>query len=555
MAHPSKAAAALPDLTPVTGNYRPLIEIGRGGMARVYLAERSARGMRKLVVLKVLDPMLAASQEMRADFRREAILCARLNHPNIVQVFEVCDDTATPMMVMEYVEGVTLAQVRSRLGAKFPLRLHAHVISQCLGALHYFHGLRSEEGELQEPVHRDVSPQNVLVMHEGVVKVLDFGIAKIHGPEAGDATRTGIVKGKLAYMPPEQVYGDKTIDRRADVFAAGVMLWEAFAGRRMWQGRQESDLVSSLVLGAIPPIREACPSVSEAWERIIGRAVASNRNERYATALEMQIDIENALGELGGPVAQRELAEFMKAELIGLRTEQHERVAAALRGVSVPLAQLLAEPELDARSLTVTPFSTGRTLGAVAPEVPRHSTERWFRVTPWVLLLGVAGIAAVAAGKLDSSAAPAPEEPPSARAADQQQLIALSVVAAPVDATVRFNGKPVGANPWSTRLPASDGTAYVEVTAPGHQPWTQEVKLNADVALAVQLEPAPAPTTSPTPPAPAPESAPLASGTSAKAARPKQPAAPPTTASTSRKCTPPYTIDTHGIKTFKPECL
>ena len=187
--------------------YRPLFELGRGGMARVYLAENTTRGLRKLVVLKVLEPTLATSPEMRAAFRREAELCARLNHPNIVSVFEVHDDTSSPMMVMEYVEGITLSQILSRVDGRLPFRLHVHIIIQALAGLHYFHELRDENGHPEEPVHRDVSPQNVIVMHEGAVKVLDFGIAKQQGVAAEDATKVGVIKGKLSYMPAEQLSG------------------------------------------------------------------------------------------------------------------------------------------------------------------------------------------------------------------------------------------------------------------------------------------------------------------------------------------------------------
>ncbi len=187
-------------------------------------------------MLKILEPTFAADPEMRAAFRREAEVCARLNHPNIVQVFEVVEEASSPIMVMEYVEGVSLSQVLARTEHRLPIRLHVHVIMQILAGLQYFHELRGEDGMPLNGIHRDVSPQNVLVMHEGAVKVLDFGIAKVSGTADADATRAGVIKGKLNYMPPEQLLGDTTIDRRADIFPVGVMLWEAFARRRLWEG-------------------------------------------------------------------------------------------------------------------------------------------------------------------------------------------------------------------------------------------------------------------------------------------------------------------------------
>ena len=139
-------AALSHDLPFSAEGYRPLFELGRGGMARVYLAERVSNGLRKLVVLKILDPALVTSPEMRSAFHREAVLCARLNHPNIVQVFEVHDETTAPMMVMEYVEGITLSQLLSRSDGRLPIRLHVHIIIQALAGLHYFHELRTDDG-------------------------------------------------------------------------------------------------------------------------------------------------------------------------------------------------------------------------------------------------------------------------------------------------------------------------------------------------------------------------------------------------------------------------
>ena len=526
-----------------SGTYRPLVEIGRGGMARVYLAERNAGQMRKFVVLKVIEPLLATSPEMRANFRREATLCARLNHPNIVQVFEFHDDTDLPMMVMEYVEGISLAEIRSRLNGNIPLRIHAHIISQTLGALHYFHELRNEQGEAEAPVHRDVSPQNVLVMHEGVVKVLDFGIAKVRGAAAGDTTETGIFKGKLAYMPPEQVRGDKTIDRRADIFAAGVMLWEAFAGRRMWRGRVESELLASLFEGVIPRIQDANPDVSEVWKRIIDRAVANARNDRYITALEMQIDIENALAELGGPVPQRELSDFMKANFGAQRTEQQQRIAAATREVAVFPANLPPQPEVDRTSLTVTSLSSGRTVGGVL------RPSRWARIASFAAPLILVGVGLYVVNTSVASSEDIPAAAPISRSHQErlqaqppERLITVSIAATPPQATVRFNGKPVGANPWFAQMSANDQPAYVEIAAPGHLPFAEEVNLSEDVVLTIQLKPDAAQLAAPQSPTPTKPTA------TPKVRRPAPTNSP-------RKCSPPYSVDASGIKTFKPECL
>ena len=209
--------SAVSPLGSLESRYRPLLELGRGGTARVYLAKSRLAGLRKLVVLKTLEPELSMNVEMRDLFRREAEVCARLNHPNIVQVHEVVEEVTGPIIVMEYLEGVALSQTISRSEGRFDKRLYLHAITQLLAGLHYFHELRDyDRTTALNAIHRDVSPQNVILLYEGAVKVLDFGIAKLATED--QSTRTGIVKGKLHYMPAEQLLSDGAIDRRADIF-------------------------------------------------------------------------------------------------------------------------------------------------------------------------------------------------------------------------------------------------------------------------------------------------------------------------------------------------
>jgi serine/threonine protein kinase len=526
--------------------YRPLFELGRGGMARVYLAQRTTHGLRRLVVLKVLDPTLATSPDMRSAFRREAVLCARLNHPNIVQVFEVHEDSASPMIVMEYVEGITLSQILNKVDGRLPFRLHVHIIIQALAGLHYFHELRGDDGQAEEPVHRDVSPQNVIVMHEGAVKVLDFGIAKVQGVAPEDTTKAGIIKGKLSYMPAEQLSGDDSIDRRADIFAAGVMLWEAFARRRMWQGHTQHETVAALISGKIPSIREACPWISSKWEQIIMRAVAGKREDRYATALDLQVDMENNLAELGGVVQQRELATFMKTEFAAMRSERNRVVEAEARKAPVALATVLSQPTTGVRTLSVTPSGSNHSTELMAPQ------SSWGRRLPWIALLGLASAAALYIG-LQARSNGMAAGPVQGQGAEER-MITLSITASPPEAQVRFDGKSVDANPWSTRIPPSDRTVRVEVSAAGHRSFTQDVILRADTSLSVQLEALPAAAPEPAPSASV--SARSKSHVRAKVAFvPPAPAASPATPTAKSNCVPPYTLDAEGVKTFKPECL
>jgi eukaryotic-like serine/threonine-protein kinase len=450
------------------------------------------------------------------------------------------------MIVMEYVEGITLSQILNRVDGRLPFRLHVHIIIQALAGLHYFHELRGEDGQPEEPVHRDVSPQNIIVMHEGAVKVLDFGIAKLQGVAPEDSTRAGVIKGKLSYMPAEQLSGDDSIDRRADVFAAGVMLWEAFARRRMWQGHTQPETVAALVSGKIPSIREACPWISSKWEQIIMRAVAGKREDRYATALDLQVDMENNLAELGGVVQQREMATFMKTEFAAMRSERNRVVEGEARKAPVALATVLTQQTSGVRSLSVTPSGVNASAHMLMSQ--GGSSQR----LPWIVLLCLAAAAGfyIWFQARSNAAGASAAAPPSAAPVG---LVTLSITAQPVNAAISFDGKPVGANPWSTRLPASARTARVEVTSPGHRTFTQDLTLGADTSLSIQLEALPSPT------AEASVSPPRTTkvrGTKGRVVPPAtQAVTPAATPAVKVNCSPPFTLDAEGVKSFKPECL
>src|SRR6185369_17155375 len=209
--------------------YRPLLELGEGGMARIVLALAAGPGgFNKLVVLKVIRSA-QDSTEIRRLLLAEARLSARLNHPNVVQVQEVVHTEEGPYLVMEYLDGRPLSAVRDC--AAITPNIVMTAISEALSGLHHAHELTDFDGTPLHIVHRDVSPHNIFLTFDGVAKVLDFGIAKMRNETT--STETGSVKGKIAYMPPEQLLGEG-VDRRADIFAAGSMLWEAATSARMW---------------------------------------------------------------------------------------------------------------------------------------------------------------------------------------------------------------------------------------------------------------------------------------------------------------------------------
>jgi len=285
-------------LTPMNTRYRPLTQIGRGAMAEVVLAEMQlAGGVTGLAALKRLWPALADDPELVSMFLREGRLCERMNHPNVVRTYEVVERLEGASIAMEYLEGQTLARVLNRMVDSGALDLAARlgVLVDVLAGLDYVHELRDVQGTAHGIVHRDVNPQNVFVTYDGVVKVMDFGVAKA----ATDPyqTRPGALRGKLAYLAPEQALGER-VDRRADIFSVGVMLWELVTGRRMWQAMTEASIMRRLAAGGLPSLPWD-PAVPAALAKVCSRALAREPAARFPTARAFAVELRRVMPEVG----------------------------------------------------------------------------------------------------------------------------------------------------------------------------------------------------------------------------------------------------------------
>ena len=279
------------------GKYRLIAPIGRGGMAHIYLARMSGpSGFSKLFVMKVLrDELREGGEECVTMFLDEARLAARLSHPNIVQTYDVGEANGHYYIAMEYLEGQALRFVERRLGRHgFPEAQHLRVLAQTARALHHAHELKDYDGTPLQVVHRDVSPQNVFITYDGRVKLLDFGIAKADNAE--HLTKVGVIKGKVDYIAPEQIRGEH-VDRRADIFSLGVMLYEAITHVRFAGGSKVSEITKmhDRVTGKEPRVREVRDDVPGELEHICERALALDPRERTATALEFAEDLERYL--------------------------------------------------------------------------------------------------------------------------------------------------------------------------------------------------------------------------------------------------------------------
>jgi len=295
--------------TDLAGKYRFIGEIGRGGMANVYLtATRGALGgFQKLVVIKLLRADLAEEQEFRQMFLAEARLAARLNHPNVVQTYDVGEDDGRYYLAMEYVDGQTLESIRhsSLTTRTFAPRMQLQVLLHALAGLHYAHELTDYDGKPLNVVHRDVTPSNILVGYDGRVKLVDFGVAK--ALDSGTQTRAGVVKGKTGYMAPEAYTDSGHVDRRADIYSIGVLLWETIVGRRMWKQLGSSDRLQKAIEGEIEPLRQLLPDVPARLEQICMKALKVRPEERYRTAAELHTDLESYLNQHPPRVSDREI--------------------------------------------------------------------------------------------------------------------------------------------------------------------------------------------------------------------------------------------------------
>jgi serine/threonine protein kinase len=298
---------------PGIGKYHLIAELARGGMGIVHLAaSHGPGGFQKLLVVKELKPELCQDDSYVAMFLDEARLAARLQHRNIVQTIEVGSEGERHYMVMEFLDGRSLSRIAHRFAdrATFPLGAHLRILAEALQGLHYAHELRDFDGEPLGIVHRDVSPLNVLVTFDGQVKVIDFGIAK--SIDSTLETKTGVLKGRIAYMAPEQAWG-QPVDRRADVYSAGVMIWEAAAGRRLWPGKNEVEILATMLREGPPSPRTVRPDVPARLEDICMRALAREPRQRHGSAAELQEDLESYLGTRSDAMSMRDVGGLVSA--------------------------------------------------------------------------------------------------------------------------------------------------------------------------------------------------------------------------------------------------
>ena len=303
--------------------YELMGEIASGGMATVYLARLTGMGgFQRFVAMKRLHPHLASEKEFVEMFLDEARIAARIHHPNVVPILEVGASTVGYYLVMEYIEGDTLARLLARAastGKKLPVSIALRIAIDMLSGLHAAHELHDDQNQPVNLVHRDVSPQNVLVGQDGIARITDFGVAR--AASRLTATRVGQLKGKIAYMAPEQAAGAEDLDRRADVFSSGIVIWEALAQKRLFKAENEAATLSRVIAEPVPLLFQIAPQVSKEVSGIVMRALDRDVNKRFLTCAAFADALEAAAALKDKVATPRELAAYV-AEVMGQEIAQ-----------------------------------------------------------------------------------------------------------------------------------------------------------------------------------------------------------------------------------------
>lgn len=350
------------------GRYVLRFALASGGMATVYLAvAKGASGFGRVVAVKRIHPHLEDESAFVEMFLDEARIASRIRHPNVCSVEDFGQSDGSYYMTMEYLVGESLSHVAKQLGT-MPPAIAARIVADACEGLHAAHELEGDDGEPLGVVHRDVSPQNLFVGYDGIVKVVDFGIAKAN--RRVHQTATGMVKGKFAYMPIEQLRGE-CVDRRADVWALGVVLWELVAGQKLFRRRNESETIMAVQRRVIPELAALRPGTPEGLDEIVRRALSEDPADRFPTARAMGLALSRLFA--GPHAADTPEISDMMGRLFERRCEaQRSLIRSALSSPTPESHRLhprLDLPDSDERSRSGIVLRRGRVRSRLSPMV------------------------------------------------------------------------------------------------------------------------------------------------------------------------------------------
>ncbi len=412
-------------LTPGTKleKYEVLRYLASGGMAEIYLARsRGLAGFEKVVVLKRILPKIAEDPDVVGMFLDEARLAATLHHPNLVQVYDIGKDKGSYFFTMEYIHGEDLHTSAQRAAKKkrgFSLQNALFVATQVAAGLHHAHDKKGADGQPLGTVHRDVSPSNIMITYDGAVKIVDFGVAKAVARQT--KTKSGAIKGKVTYMSPEQARGDD-IDRRSDVFALGILLFELTTGTRLFKKDHDYAVLSRLLTQDAPLPSSRREDYPPELEKIVLKALSRDPDERYETAQELQLALEEFAGENKLALSSVPLGKFMR-DVVG---EKPDPTEVALSGDADP-------PSRPVRAATgEKPAPETLSGSASRPAIPMKSGSRGVWIALGLIAVGAVGAYAYSqSGSVEPAAAPTNAAIPSEDTAPTQLPETTSAPAAP----------------------------------------------------------------------------------------------------------------------------
>ncbi|MBW2453967.1 MAG: serine/threonine protein kinase [Deltaproteobacteria bacterium] len=504
------------------GRYALFDEIAAGGMATVHLGRLvGAAGFSRVVAIKRLHRQFVRDPEFVSMLIDEARLAARIRHPNVVPTLDVVNTDDELFVVMEYVQGESLMRLfkaSRKLRQPIEPAIAVAIIAGALHGLHAAHTARGEQGEELQIVHRDVSPQNVMVGIDGVPRVLDFGIAKATGRV--QTTKEGQIKGKLAYMAPEQLAGEE-VGPTTDVYAASLVLWEALTGRRAFQGDQEAELFGQVLLGEVEPPSQINAAVPTELDGVVMQGLARSGAERHASARAMALALEET-GIITSTTKVGDWVEGLAPAALSSRSDRISLIESSPKvggtGNSRPGMPSQAGTEgargdqgpgrQDSLPTTgdsqLSSISVARSRAALLSAQPNRRGA-----------LGLGALALLAGGLLAFAWLRDGEPPESAAAGD-------------------WPAAPVTAPTPAETVTASDDPTLVDTAPP--PPSAPSAASTASATASASAEPT---ASTGQPKAPWPKTTP----------RPVAPKPPKTS------CSPPYTVDADGIRHIKPECV
>jgi eukaryotic-like serine/threonine-protein kinase len=467
------------------GRYALLERLGTGGMADVFRAVTvGSEGFRRMVVIKRVRRSLAGSPEFLNQFRDEAKITALLDHPNIVQVYDFGHIDGAPFLAMEYVQGKDLRVVLRALadtGRRMRPSLAALICRQAAQALHYAHTLRDSDEHPFHIVHRDVNPTNLMLARSGMVKVLDFGIAKASVYSGKAQTEQPVIKGKLAYLSPEQALC-QPLDARSDVFSLGATFWEMLTGRRLFAGKSEFERIHNVVEGPIVAPSSLAPGVAPELDAIVMRALERDVERRYQSAQEMAEDLER----------------FLQVEPAGSRAienvlDQLFGKASSSSGERLPLGSKSgSKGGRDSRSASRrTPPPSGSMRTPTRREgARRHRGLRRTVPMAWAAaVLAIVTVFVAVTSSFVSSLLRAGRDKVVLAATDIGD-VEIEIESEPSGALVRSSRGRLGTTPLKLTLPSSSAVERLSVELPGYEREIYDVRPTKSSFVFVELQPA-----------------------------------------------------------------